>query len=114
MKIGSFDTAKKVLIVAEIGNNHEGNYDRAEKMVREAARCGVDAVKFQTFKTEKFVSQKDEARFRRLKSFELSYEQFEKLSRAAREEGVAFISTPLDMDSAEFLNGIVAAFKIAS
>ena len=48
MKVGSFDTDRAVLIVAEIGNNHEGNFELAAEMVREAAQCGVRAVKFQT------------------------------------------------------------------
>jgi len=46
MKVGSFDTDRGVLVVAEIGNNHEGNFQRAAEMVREAAQCGVGAVKF--------------------------------------------------------------------
>ena len=34
-------------IIAEIGNNHQGSFDLALKMVDEAIRCGVNAVKFQ-------------------------------------------------------------------
>ncbi len=114
MKIGNFDLNKRILLVAEIGNNHEGRYETAERMIKEAARCGVNAVKFQTFKTEQFVSRRDKSRFNRFQSFELSYQQFEKLSRVAHKEGVLFISTPLDMESFKFLDGIVQAFKIAS
>jgi sialic acid synthase SpsE len=33
MKIGNFDTNKKVLIIAEIGNNHEGDFDLAVEMI---------------------------------------------------------------------------------
>ena len=52
MKIGKIDTNKKVFIVAEIGNNHEGNFEVAKEMINEAAASGVDAVKFQTWITE--------------------------------------------------------------
>ena len=59
MKIGKINTDKKVFIIAEIGNNHEGNFKLAKKMINEAAVAGVDAVKFQTFIPEKFVSIED-------------------------------------------------------
>jgi len=114
MKIGQFDLEEKVLIVAEIGNNHEGNFEVAKKLVREAANCGVDAVKFQTFKTEHYVSHSDTARFERLKSFELSDSQFSELAELARSLGLMFLSTPFDLQSAEFLNAIVDAYKISS
>ncbi len=114
MKIGSFDTDQKVLIVAEIGNNHEGNFDRARELVLKAKECGVDAVKFQTFKTKDFVSPTEKARFDRLQSFELSHNQFQELHALAHGLGLLFISTPFDVESARFLTPLVDAFKIAS
>ena len=47
-----------VLIVAEIGNNHEGNINNAKRLIEEAYRAGVDAVKFQTFQVNKRISSK--------------------------------------------------------
>ena len=114
MKIGKFDLARQVLIVAEIGNNHEGDFSRAQELVRSAARSGVNAVKFQTFKTERFVRQRDEARFHQLENFELTHKQFEELAKLARSLGLLFLSTALDLVSAEFLKNIVDAYKIAS
>ena len=114
MKIGTVDTQEKVFIVAEIGNNHEGNFENAQALVRRAAECGVDAVKFQTFKAESLVSPFEQTRFRQLKSFELTYPQFEELSKLTRSLGLHFLSTPFDLESADFLKGIVDAFKIAS
>ena len=61
MRIATHDLAEKVLIVAEIGNNHEGNFEVACKMLEAAADAGVDAVKFQTFKTRLFTSNADPA-----------------------------------------------------
>ena len=52
--------SKKIFIVAEIGNNHEGNFQLAKKLIYEAYRCGVDAVKFQVFKTDLFIHNQDE------------------------------------------------------
>ncbi|MBM3571382.1 MAG: hypothetical protein FJX52_03330 [Alphaproteobacteria bacterium] len=114
MKIGPFDSSRQVLIVAEIGNNHEGSFTAAEDMVGRAAEAGAQVVKFQTFKTELFVSPIQAERFQRMKRFELSQDQFAKLAVQARQAGLAFMSTPLDMDSADFLAGIVDAIKIAS
>jgi sialic acid synthase SpsE len=114
MKIDNFDIDREVLVVAEIGNNHEGSESRAEDLIGHAAECGVGAVKFQTFRTEQFVSPRDPARFQRLKSFELSFDAFDRLSAVARDNGLLFISTPLDLTSADFLAGIVSAFKIGS
>ncbi len=102
------------LIVAEIGNNHEGRFEAAQKLVRAAADCGVDAVKFQVFRTELYVSHVDPARFQRLKSFELSFTQFEQLFSLARSLNLKCIATPLDLESAAFLESLVDSFKIAS
>ena len=114
MKIGNINTNKKVFIVAEIGNNHEGNFELAKKMINAAAATGVDAVKFQTFLPEHFVSFEDQSRLKRLRSFQLSYKQFRELSKVAKKKGLIFFSTPLDIESAKFLNSIQPIFKISS
>ena len=114
MKIGNFDTDKKVLIVAEIGNNHEGNFELAKEMIDAAAEAGADAVKFQTFRTEHYINKLEQRRFSRLKSFELDFFQFEKLSIFAKELGLFFISTPFDLGSAKVLSNFVDVLKISS
>jgi sialic acid synthase SpsE len=114
MKIGPIDTDKEVFVIAEIGNNHEGDLSRAEEMIRVAAEAGVHAVKFQTFKLAEFGNPAEKERFERLRRFELTPEQFTHLSRVAAQAGVLFISTPLDLESAKFLDQIVPAFKIGS
>ncbi len=114
MKIGTHDIDEKILIVAEIGNNHEGNFDTARRMVEAAADAGVDAVKFQTFQTQLFTSNADPARFERLKRFELTQAQFIELSQLAKSRGLIWFSTPLDLVSAKFLEPLVDVFKVAS
>jgi N-acetylneuraminate synthase/N,N'-diacetyllegionaminate synthase len=114
MKIDKFDLNKDIMIVAEIGNNHEGSFTLAEEMIHRAAEAGVNAVKFQTIVPEKLVSVTQKERIRQLKHFQLSYEEFEKLSEVAKKAGLIFLSTPFDIESAEFLNDIVPAFKISS
>ena len=114
MKSKKFDFKNKVLIIAEIGNNHEGSFKLAKKLIEKASKAGVDAVKFQTFKTEKFVNDIDQLRYKRLKKFELSKEDFYKLSKFAKSKKLIFISTPLDIQSAIDLNKCVDYFKISS
>ncbi len=114
MKLGTLDLNERVAIVAEIGNNHEGNFEVACELVRQAAACGVDAVKFQTFKTEQFIRPVDRERFARLKSFELNDEEFAQLASLAVSLGLFFLSTPLDLESAALLEPLVVAYKIAS
>ncbi len=114
MRIGSFTLPDQLLIVAEIGNNHEGDIEVAETLVRQAADAGADAVKVQTFQTQYFVSAGDKRRYDRLKSFELSRVEVERLHRLAKSLGLLFLSTPLDLESAAFLEGLVDAYKIAS
>src|SRR5438067_7261234 len=114
MHIGPIDLDERVIVVAEIGNNHEGNFDVAQELVRKAAECGVDAVKFQTFQTRYFVRATDEQRFKQLSRYELTYEQFAALQQLAKSLGLMFISTPLDLASAAFLASLVDCYKIAS
>lgn len=115
MKIANVDTTERALIVAEIGNNHEGDMAVAERLVDAAAESGANAVKFQTFRTHAFVSPLDPPeRLERMRRFELSAEDFKRLADRARARGLLFMSTPLDMESLEILIPLVDAFKIAS
>jgi N,N'-diacetyllegionaminate synthase len=109
-----FSGRDRPLIVGEIGNNHEGDAAVALDLIHRAADAGVDAVKFQTFRTELFVRSSDTARYERLRRFELSPETFARLAETARARGLLFISTPLDLQSASVLEPLVDAFKIAS
>ncbi len=114
MRIKNFDTKKKILIVGEIGNNHEGSLSNAKKLIDMAAKAGVNAVKFQTFKTENFISKEDIKNFKKFKKFELKFDDFKILSNYAKKKGLFFFSTPLDLESANYLDKICDAVKIAS
>ena len=91
----------KTIVIAEIGNNHEGDFNTAIKLIDAAKKAGVDAVKFQTFKTELYVSKTQKERYKKLKKFELSYEQFAKLSKYSRDLNLKFI---LQIPTLEILN----------
>jgi sialic acid synthase SpsE len=114
MIIDKIDTNKQVMIVAEIGNNHEGNFELAKELIKIAAGTGVDAVKFQTMKAETFVASTETERFKKIKSFEFTINQFYELSIIAKQEGIVFFSTPFDIQSVSLLNAFTPCFKIAS
>lgn len=114
MKIGPVDLDTHVFIVAEIGNNHEGDFERAAAMIAAGAAAGVDAVKFQTIVPERLVAPTESARIAQLGRFAFSPAQFERLSEVARQHGVQFLSTPFDLGSVDMLDRLVPAFKIAS
>lgn len=114
MNIRNFNPKKKVFIIAEIGNNHEGNISIAKKLVVSAAKAGADAVKFQTFITEDFVNENNTKRFKQLKKFQLSFYDFKILKKLAHKHNLLFISTPLDIKSVNFLSNEVDLIKIAS
>ncbi|WGE31628.1 N-acetylneuraminate synthase [Actinobacillus genomosp. 2] len=106
----------KVFIVAEIGCNHNGDPALAKKMVDVAKTCGVDAVKFQTFKADKLISKyAPKAEYQKIttgttdsqlemtRKLELPYEEFIKLDSYARSLDLEVFSTPFDFESIDFL-----------
>lgn len=105
---------KKPFIIAEIGNNHEGSLKHALMLIDAAKKSGADAVKFQTFKVENYISVHQSERYKRLKKFQLTFKEFKKLKKYANDKGLYFISTPFDIESANFLKKICDCLKISS
>jgi N,N'-diacetyllegionaminate synthase len=105
----------KTFVIAEAGVNHNGNADLALELVDVAARCGADAVKFQSFKAEKLVRpgaekvdyQKRETgegdQFDMLKKLEMSEDVHRRLINRCQDVGIEFMSTPFDEQAADFL-----------
>lgn len=118
-----------VYIIAEAGVNHNGRLDLALRLCDVAKAAGVDAVKFQTWKTEKIVTQtaakatyqventhsNKETQFDMLKKLELSYRQFFEIKEYCDKIGIDFLSTPDEEDSLDFLVSLHLPFlKIGS
>ena len=120
--------ASPVYIIAEAGVNHNGSVELAERLIEAACSSGANAIKFQTYKSEKLASSAakkaayqmasgngNQSQLEMLKSLELSYEEFAYLQKVCEKKGVEFLSTPFDLESADFLHTLgVAAFKIGS
>ena len=116
-----------VLIIAEVGVNHNGNYNIAKKLVDEAKRCGADIVKFQTFNPQKLASkyavmadyQKrnldiEESQEDMLSKLTLRKEEYIELANYCETIGIKFLSTPFEVESIHFLNGLQDMWKIPS
>jgi len=103
-----------VFVIAEIGINHGGDLNIAKDLIDAAADAGVDAVKFQTYRTETRVAN-DSPIFDILKKCELPFEAFRELKDYSEKRGVFFFSTPFDEASVDYLESIdVRLYKIAS
>jgi N,N'-diacetyllegionaminate synthase len=92
----------KTFIIAEAGINHNGNVDQAMKLIKYAKKAGADAVKFQTYLTEKRASKKSPI-YEILKKCEIEFKYFKEMKEYSKELGIHFFSTPFDRESAEYL-----------
>jgi N,N'-diacetyllegionaminate synthase len=115
-------------LIAEIGVNHGGDVGLAIKMINAAKEAGADAVKFQTFTADALVTRStpkvlyqeqttptDESHYEMIKKLELRREDHFPLMEHCKSIGIDFISTPYDLESAEFLNDAgVELYKVAS
>ena len=119
---------KNVFIIAEAGVNHNGSVELAKKLIDVASEAGVDAVKFQTFKTENLVSknaqkadyQKEttdttESQFDMIKKLELDLTTHHELIGYCKTKNIMFLSTPFDHDSIDMLCDLgLEIFKVPS
>jgi len=119
---------KKVFIIAEAGVNHNGSIKLAKQLIDVASEAGVNAVKFQTFKTENLVSKnaqkadyqkettdKTESQFDMIKKLELDLDTHQELIAYCQSKNILFLSTPFDLDSIDLLNSLkLDIFKIPS
>lgn len=105
------------IIIAEAGVNHNGSYERAKRMIDTAHQCGVDYIKFQTFKANKIANRfavqadyqrknlkEESSQVEMLKKLELSDNDFYSLKDYCDEIGTKFMSTPFDLESIDFLS----------
>jgi sialic acid synthase SpsE len=113
-------------IIAEVGVNHEGSLEKARELIDLARAGGADAVKFQTYKAATLSSRNSPSYWDlNLEPTTSQYELFQKydqfgereyelLAEHSRRAGIHFLSTPFDDAAVDFLNPMMACFKIAS
>jgi len=119
---------KPTLVIAEIGLNHNGDYDMAKILIDEAKKCGCNLAKLQTFSASDRVSataknakhadktlSMEETTHEMFARLELSRDEQKKLFDYSKEIGMPLISTPFSEQDVDFLIEMgVSAFKLAS
>ena len=112
--INKINQNSSTYIIAEIGDNHLGKLNLAEKMIKAASSSGASAVKFQTFVPEEIIF-KNSKDYDLIKNTSLKKEEYIKLQKISKHYKVDFFSTPFDPDSFKLLESIrVSHYKIAS
>ena len=109
MKIGSItlDSDKAPFIIAEAGINHNGDLNRALKMVSVAKKAGANAIKFQTFKASEFVSNSElsitylsqgeeitESQLEMFRRHEFPRDSWFEIKAECDRQNILFLSTP--------------------
>lgn len=112
-------------IIAEIGNNHNGDFERAKLMIDKAVEMGADCAKFQMRQMKEVYRSRSleksgedlgtEYIIDLLNRFELSVDQQKKLADYCLQKGILYLCTPWDISSVDILESFgVAAYKVAS
>jgi sialic acid synthase SpsE len=118
----------KTYFVADIAANHDGKLSRALKLIRLAAKAGADAAKFQHFKAETIVSDygfKNLGKITHQKKWNKSVYQVYKeasinnswtprLKKECCKHGIAFMTSPYDLDYVDSVYDFIDAYKIGS
>lgn len=112
----SFLPGDPPFFIAEAGVNHDGDIEKALRLVDAAADAAADAVKFQTFRADSLAAadapkaayQKERdgevtSQREMLRRLELSEDGFARIAARCAERGIRFLSTPFDAESADLL-----------
>ncbi len=124
----NFEKNKKIIIVAEISANHSQNFKKAVSLIKEAKRCGADAVKFQAYTPDTLTINVNNKYFRikhpewggqtlyqLYKKTYTPWSWFKKLKKIADDLGIAFFAAAFDRLSVDLLEELnVRVHKISS
>ena len=102
VKKNYYESYKKILVIAEIGSNHDNNFSKCKKLILSAKKAGCDAVKFQLFKADKLVL-KNSLQYNFLKKLELSEEWIKKISKFCKKNKILFACSPFYLDAVNLL-----------
>lgn len=104
-----------VLLIAEIGGNHEGDFEYAKRLTQLAIDSGADCVKFQLYEGDTLVSSVESPdRNRHFKKFELSREQHLKLANMCKESNVQYMASVWDPEYVSWIDEYIDVYKIGS
>ncbi|NQU32074.1 MAG: N-acetylneuraminate synthase family protein [Bacteroidetes bacterium] len=114
---------KRVTNLAEVGSVHDGSFGNALKLIKLAAECGADIVKFQTHIAEAETLKeapmpsffKGEPRYVYFERTGFSLEQWKELKSECDKQGIEFLSSPFSIEAVELLEEIgIKQYKVPS
>ena len=110
-----FGSQNDILLIAEIGGNHEGDFEYAQKLTQLAIQSEADVVKFQLYTGDTLVNKKvDPSRNAHFKKFELTQEQHIALAKMVIEGGKKYCASVWDVDMMNWIDPYIAYYKIGS
>lgn len=103
------------LLIAEIGGNHEGNFEKALEQTQLAIQSGADVVKFQLYTGETLVSSVESPdRHAHFKRFELSKEQHIQLAQMVMAAGLMYTASVWDIEMLDWIDPYIPFYKVGS
>jgi N-acetylneuraminate synthase/N,N'-diacetyllegionaminate synthase len=114
MIIGNHDTTCRPLLIAELGNNHEGDPQFAFELADAAVEAGADAVKVQVIDPLRLVTASQSERIAQLTRFRLGQDVFREIARRVHRRGRLFFASVFDCDTLSEMGDELDAVKIAS
>jgi N-acetylneuraminate synthase/N,N'-diacetyllegionaminate synthase len=103
------------LLIAEIGGNHEGDFEYAERLVSLANASEADCVKLQLYRGDTLVNPiESPERNQHFKRFELSITQYRTLAGRIRAAGKRFVASVWDLELLDQISDLVDILKIGS
>jgi sialic acid synthase SpsE len=102
-------------IIAEIGQNHNGDMELARALIRAAKRHGADVAKFQLFDPDRIFTNRDDPWYAYNRQTELNQSQVAWLEAECRKEGIEFLASVFDTVRLGWLEELgVRRYKVAS
>lgn len=131
IKIGSITIGERqpLCFIADIAANHDGDIERAFKLIELAKKSGAHVAKFQNFQADKIVSEKGfkdfgkqlshqaswkKSVYETYKDASVSFDWTEKLKNKCVEVGIEYMTSPYDFESVDNVDSFLNAYKIGS
>jgi N-acetylneuraminate synthase/N,N'-diacetyllegionaminate synthase len=103
------------LLIAEIGGNHEGDFDYAKRLTDLAIASDVDYIKFQIYTGDTLVNPlQNPDRNKHFKKFELSEKQHIELAEKCKSAGIGYMASVWNPDFAPWIDEYSTIYKIGS
>lgn len=103
------------LLIAEIGGNHEGDFEYAKKLTQLAIESDADVIKFQMYSGDTLVNPiEDPSRHKHFQRFELSREQYIELAQKVTKAGKKFMASVWDAEMIDWVDSFMPIYKVGS